>query len=309
MYQGNYENILDKISRISGLEKEEIDRRVLAKRAKLSNLISKEGAAQIVAAELGISFDKEKLKISELLPGMKKVNVIGKVIELFPVRKFNRNNRQGKVASMVIADDTSNTRVVLWDTNHIALIEKGNIKQGDVIEILNANMRDTEIHLNSFSDLKLSSENIENIKTEIILKEKKILEFRGNDNIKTRAFIVQVFEPRFFEVCPECKKRVVNSECEQHGKVVHEKRVLLNFVLDDGTETIRSVLFNEQLENLGMKTEDTNSFMDKREELLGKELFFSGNVRKNKLFNNIEFYINSIKEVNIDELIKELEKS
>ena len=47
----NYEKILERISRSSGVEKEELDRRVEAKRAKLSGLISKDGAAQIIAAE------------------------------------------------------------------------------------------------------------------------------------------------------------------------------------------------------------------------------------------------------------------
>ena len=48
----NYEKLLDRISRSSGLAKEEIEKKVEAKKAKLSGLISKEGAAQIVAAEL-----------------------------------------------------------------------------------------------------------------------------------------------------------------------------------------------------------------------------------------------------------------
>ena len=63
MGEGNYENLLRKIANSSGLEKEEIERRVEAKRAKLSGLISKDGAAQVIAAELGISFDNEQLKI------------------------------------------------------------------------------------------------------------------------------------------------------------------------------------------------------------------------------------------------------
>ncbi|MCK4647856.1 DUF2240 family protein, partial [Candidatus Pacearchaeota archaeon] len=125
----NYERILEKISKSSGLEKEEIERRIEAKRAKLSGLISKEGAAQVIAAELGISFDNEKLKIEELLPGMRKVNVIGKVINLSPVRTFTtKKGDAGKVANVFLADDTSNIKVVLWDTNHISLIEKEEIK-------------------------------------------------------------------------------------------------------------------------------------------------------------------------------------
>jgi len=88
MAEENYVKILERLARASDLEKEEIERRVEAKRAKLSGLISREGAAQVIAAELGVSFDDEKLKINELLPGMRKVNVIGKIIELFPVRTF-----------------------------------------------------------------------------------------------------------------------------------------------------------------------------------------------------------------------------
>src|SRR5271157_2888119 len=152
---GNYSNIIERISKSSGLEKEEIERRVEAKRAKLSGLISKEGAAQVIAAELGISFDNEKLKIGELLPGMRKVNVIGKVINRFPVRTFVKNEKEGKVANLVIADETSNIKVVFWDVNHIGLIERDEIAEGRVIEITNATMRGNEVHLGSFSDVKI----------------------------------------------------------------------------------------------------------------------------------------------------------
>jgi len=59
----NYEKILERISRASDLDKEELNRRVEAKRSKLSGLISREGALQVIAAELGISFDDEKLML------------------------------------------------------------------------------------------------------------------------------------------------------------------------------------------------------------------------------------------------------
>ena len=72
---GNYEKILERIVKSSEVGKEELERRVEAKRAKLSGLISKEGALQIIAAELGISFENEKLKINELLPGMRKTDL------------------------------------------------------------------------------------------------------------------------------------------------------------------------------------------------------------------------------------------
>ncbi|MBU2104323.1 MAG: DUF2240 family protein, partial [Nanoarchaeota archaeon] len=187
MNEENYLRVLDKIARLSGIEKEEIERKVEAKRAKLAGLISREGAAQVIAAELGIDFDKEKLKLEELLPGMRKVNTVGKVINLSPVRTFTtKKGEEGKVCNLFIADDTSNIKVVLWDTNHIGLIEKGNICEGVVVEISGGSMRDNELHLGSFSEIKLSQEIFEEVKTEKIVREKNISSFRVGDSLKVR---------------------------------------------------------------------------------------------------------------------------
>src|SRR3989344_7747774 len=306
--QQNYEKILEKISSVSGVEKEEIDRRVEAKRAKLSGLISRDGAAQVVAAELGISFDNERLKIEELLPGMRKVNLVGKIINSSPARNFNKNGKEGKVLNFVIADETSNVKVVLWDTNHIGLIENGKITEGSIVEIYNASVRDSEVHLGSFSELKLSDEIIGDVKTEKILKEKNIFELRQGDAVSVRAFIVQAFEPKFFEVCPECRKKTLDGMCDTHGKISPEKRAILNMVIDDGTETMRSVFFSDSISKLGLNNlESTEGFLKEKENLLGKEMIFSGNVRMNKFFNNIEFIVDNVEEIDIDKLIEKLE--
>jgi ssDNA-binding replication factor A large subunit len=310
---GNYDKILDKLSQASGIERQEVERKIEAKRAKLSGLISKEGAAQIIAAELGISFDNEKLKINELLSGMRKANVVGKIIQIFPIRTFTRNGNENKVANFILADDTANIKVVLWDVNHIGLIESNQIGKDSIIEIFNGSVRGNEIHLGSFSELKQSNETFEEVKTEQTFKEKPIAELSISDNSQIRAFIVQIFEPRFFEVCPECKKKLVaegnDFVCAEHGKIVPEKRALMNLVLDDGTETIRAVLFNDAIEGLGLTNlEDKESFDNQKENLLGKEMFFSGNVRNNNYFNNTEFIVGKVSEINLDELINQMEK-
>jgi len=314
MVDENYDKIVEKISKSSGLEKEEIERRIEAKRAKLAGLISKEGAAQVIAAELGISFDNEKLKIDELLPGMRKVNVVGKIINLSPVRTFTtKKGDEGKVVNFVLADDTSNIKVVLWDTNHIGLVEKGELKDESIVEIGNGSMRSNEIHLGSFSELKSSTETIENAITEKIVKEKNIAEFKLADSISTRAFIVQAFDPKFFHVCPECRKKAIQEaegfSCAEHGKINPDKRALINLVLDDGTETIRSVLFQDALEGLGLgDLEDQDNLIVQRQNLLGKEMVFLGDIRMNNFFNNPEFIVESVKEINPDELVAVLEK-
>ncbi len=313
--EGNYERILEKISKSAGIEKEELETRVEAKRTKLSGLISKEGAAQVIAAELGISFDNEQLKIEELLPGMRKVNLVCKVINMSPVRTFTtKKGEEGKVVNLFVADDTSNMRIVLWDTNHVGLVEKGEIKEGSVIEVANGTMREGELHLGSFSEVKQSSKSFDNVNTEKVVKEKTIASFNVSENIGARAFIVQMFEPRFFNVCPECKKKATaegeSFTCAEHGTVVPEKRAIMNLIIDDGTESIRAVFFHETINGLGLTDlENVEKMTEQKQTLLGKEMFFSGNVRMNTYFNNPELIVNEVKEVNLDELIGKLEKN
>ena len=312
----NYEKVIEKIARASGIDKEEVQKKVEAKRAKLSDLISYEGAAQIVAAELGINFENEKLKINELLPGMRKVNVVGKMINLSPVRTFkNSKGENMKVANFVLADDTSNVKIVLWDSNHISLIEGGRVKEGNIIELNNATMRGGQLHLGSFSELKISSELLDDDKIiiERVVSEKKISELVVSDSVKVRAFILQTFEPKSFNVCSECSKKATaegeNFICVTHGKIFPEKRYLINIVLDDGTETIRTVLFHTNLPKIGLtELENVERTIFQREDLLGKEMIFSGNVRMNKFFNEPEFIVEQVSEVNLENLIGELKK-
>lgn len=303
----NYHKILAKLSEVSGVAEEEIERRVEAKRAKLSGLISREGALQVIAAELGISFDNEKLKINELLPGMRKVNFSGKIITLYPIRTFRtKDGGEGKVANMVVADDTANIKVVLWDTNHIEKLESGEISEGSVIEVSSGAMRENEVHMGSFSDLKKSNETFDDLKTEKPIKEKTISEFNPGESVKLRAFVVQSFEPRFYEVNLDTGKKVTEEELA--SGVPTEKRAILNITIDDGTENIRAVLFHENVQKAGVKSYEDQSLMKQEvQNILGRELVFSGNIRRNSYSGNYELVVSSVEDLDLDGLIKELE--
>ncbi|MBD3252857.1 hypothetical protein GF386_03945 [Candidatus Pacearchaeota archaeon] len=306
----NYQKLVELISENSGVSVEEIERKIEAKQAKLSGLISREGAAQVIAAELKINFDRELIKISQIVPGMRKINLIGKIIEMTPIREYNKNGRSGRIGSFRLADDTSNIRTVLWDENHIDLIAKGEIEKESTVEINNASIRNGELHLGSFSEIKKSDKVFDEVVKERPVFKKLIKHFNPNEDSSARAFIVQVFQPRFFEVCPDCRKKAEAGQCKVHGKIVPEKRALLNFIIDDGSDSIRAVMFSDRLEELMNMEElaDSEKFSLKREELLGKEMIISGQVRKNAVFNNKEFVVNAFGEVDVDKLIDELEK-
>ena len=291
----SYTGLVEKISKYSQLSVEEIEKKVEAKKSKLSGLISKEGAAQIVAAELGISFENEILKIKELSEGLRRANVVGKITRVFPVREFSKNGRSGKFASFTLGDDTSNTRVVLWDSNHVALIESGNLVQGKVIEIRGANFKNGEIHVSAFSDIKPSEQKFDSVKETSTSTSGSFVEAKEGAFVNVRAFIVQTFEPRFFD----------------SKKNIGEKGVLLNIVLDDGTATMRSVLFGENIKKL-LAVNDAELFSlevlnVKRAELIGDEKIFTGNFRMNSFSNNLEFSVRGVDDFSVENVVKELE--
>ena len=65
------------------------------------------------------------------------------------VKKFtSKKGREGKLANMILADDTGEIRVVLW-TENIKFLKK--ILEGDVIKINNAEVkqgfREDELHM------------------------------------------------------------------------------------------------------------------------------------------------------------------
>jgi len=310
----NYKILIERIVKSSGLSIEEVEERVDAKKEKLSGLISKEGAAQIIAAELGISFEDQDLKVNELMPGIKKVNLVGKIVNLFPVREYEKNGREGKVANFILADETGSVRVVLWDINHISLIEDGRVKKGSVVEIKNGAMRDSEVHLSGFSEFRESMVSIGDVKDELSVREEVLENVRQGQSVRVRGLVVQIFQPRFYSVCPNCnKKAVLEGEkftCLEHGNIVPKERAILNFVLDDGTETMRVVMFSDQINMLisegDLKNPEKASAF--RDDFIGTEIYLEGTVKRNQLFNNLEIIASKVEKVDVEKLIEVLEK-
>jgi ssDNA-binding replication factor A large subunit len=303
-----YEQLVDKIANASGLTVNDVMEKVEAKCAKLSGLISKEGSAQIVASELGVNLDEEKMKVGELMDGMRKVKIVGKIVQEPRISEFTtKNGAQSKVLSTMLADDSGNVRTVLWDVNHIALFDEGKLKNNQIVEISNASIRNNELHLGSFSEIKPSSEEVGNVKTVSQGMEKIIGEVKPGENVKMRAVVVQIFQPKFFEVNKDTGRKVTEEEKKAGAEI--EKRALLGIVLDDGSENMRGVMFGDQIKQLGFEQEDLENFdqfMKKKNEILGKEAFFSCNVRTNNLFNTTELIVNGVEEIDIDSLIESL---
>jgi len=232
-------------------------------RGKINNLISKQGAAHIVANEYGVRVfepqiqEERKVTIKELLPALRNVEVCGKIIKLFEVRSFKTASREGRVANMTIADETGSCRLVLWDEKQLQEVEAGNIKEGDIVRVKNGYVRSNqfsgnEVHMGNQATWEINPEGVafSGIQSEAPVTMKHINELQENETVEVIGTVVQLFEPRFYDSCPECRKKVVFGEdgeiqCATHGKVEPVAQAILNMVFDDGTDNIRVVCFRE----------------------------------------------------------------
>jgi len=303
-----YNDILEKIQEKSGLTQEEIKEKIDGKLKQLSGLISREGAAHIVANELGVKLFSSlggKLQIKNILSGMRSVEVVGKVISVFELREFNSKGRSGKVASFIIGDETGTIRVVMWGDQAENIAK---LKENMIVRIANGYVRESqnikEIHLNNMGKLIINpeGETIGEVKETSSGKRKKINELNENDsNVEILGTIVQVFDPRFFEICPECNRRAKLQEdgfvCETHGSITPNYSFVLNLFLDDGTDNIRTVCFRNQALKLLNKTheqmleykDNPEKFEELKTELLGNIVKFVGRTTKNEMFDRLEF--------------------
>ena len=303
-----YEEIVLKINENTKMPASEIEERVERKLKQLSGLISKEGAAHILANELGVKIFEQlsgKLQIKNILSGMRDVETVGKVLHVYDVKEFSNENRSGKVASLLIGDETGSIRVVMWGAQ---ADNAANLVQGFIVKVIGGYVRENngrkEIHLNDRSQLIINpkGEIINEVANVVNGSRKEIKALEENDNeVELLGTIVQVFDLRFYEVCPKCGKRAKQSVdlyvCAEHGNVIPAYGYVLNAVLDDGTETIRCVFFRNQAERLlNLNQEQLLKFKSEPAEfeaaknnLLGTIVKLNGRTNKNSMFNRLEF--------------------
>ena len=241
---------------------------------------------------------------------MNSVEVLSKVIKIYGIREFEKDGKQGKVASILIGDETGTCRMTLWDTNHIGEIEKNNLMEEKVVLVKNAYVKENngfkEIHLGNRANIVYPNEkvNVISYSPQQAINTKKIKDLEVNDYVSIEGTIVQVFDPRFYDSCPECRKKLnEEGKCEVHGVVEKKEVPIINIFLDDGTENIRVVMFGsaDQLIKNKETLKNTDEF---RDEVLGKQLKIQGKVIKNEMFDRNEFRASIVEELKPEDIIK-----
>jgi len=326
------EDILQEIQKSTNLAKEELEAKIEEKQKELSGLVSIEGAAYLVATELGLDLlgkKRRKFEIKNISSGLKNLTLYGRIFKVSPIVEFQRQDgSSGKVSNIFLGDDTGFVRAPLWN-EQVDLIEEGTIKVGDAIQIINAMSRDsiyggTEIVLGKYGKInpieapELPS--AEDLDKKYFGKgfERRDIKNLGPGSYEISGTIVQIFRGRFlFETCPICKTTLKKKDdkfvCVQDGEVEPKHSMLLAGILDDGTSNIRTVFFRENAESLlGASIDDLLAIDEEKrhdfinERVVGKELVLQGRVKKNKVFNREEFIVSKVKPLNVSEESKRL---
>lgn len=313
------DDILKELMAKASLSKAELMEKIHDKQQELSGLVSIEGAAHLVARDLGIDLlkNKEKFyKLKDIKPEMRNFNLKVRVSSITPVKTFTKKDgTEGRVCNLVVFDETGEARVPLWD-KQIETIEES-LKPGDVIQLKNISSRQ-----NIFGGIELVLLKTSNI---IKLEDDKSLPSTPSPSaskrielkdategyFEIRAIIVDVFNTNpIFLSCPKCKSKVENANgeyiCKTHGNVKPDANMIITGVLDDGTGTIRAVFFKDMAREISdidvkalqdMTQEEAIKLI--KENVLGKEFLFKGRIQKNKIFESLEFVASDVKEVDV----------
>lgn len=297
------QELVEKIQKQSEIDKKKINAMIDEKYEEFSGVINREAAAHLVAQDLGVDIPKSnasKLQIKNIVPGMRNINFIARILKISPINEFSKKNGEpGKVVNVFVSDGTGYTRIPLWN-DQVKMVEDEILKIGDTIQVLNGMSKENiygevEIAIGKFGAIK-KIEDEEVLPNLDFMKKSYLTEASSRVNIselvpgefEVRGTVVQVFKGNF----------IFSPESDEKGLVV-------SCMIDDETGNIRVVFFRELAEKvLGTSTKKLEEVSQDarydfvRDRLVGKELIISGRVKNNKFFKTLEIVADSVKDLN-----------
>jgi replication factor A1 len=168
MSKTSLEEIVNRIlASRSELNRKQVLERIEQKKKDTGNFLTDETAARIAASELGVEIVKKpfrlKIQIQDLVSGLNDATVTGQVMTVYPTKTFKRRDwTEGKLASLIVSDESGTLRAVLWDKK-VELVEGGKIQRGQTVRISHGYVREgldgkPELHLGDRGNLKVIKE-------------------------------------------------------------------------------------------------------------------------------------------------------
>jgi replication factor A1 len=163
------ENQISKIASRLKVSREEVLKKLEEKRQKTGGLISDEVLLRMLATELGVEIDMNKvgeptLLIGNLVPGLSDVTVAGRVIAIFPPKSSEKEKENAKVrtASLIIADKSGAIRVVLWNDKTV-YAEQDKVRVEQILRFrhgytVEGRLGNVELHIGEKGEVEIEPE-------------------------------------------------------------------------------------------------------------------------------------------------------
>ena len=97
---------------------------------QMDGLMDEQSAAMLVAEELAGS---QVETVADIEAGMDEVQFVAKVVSVGEVRSFDRDDGEGRVLNVDVADETGSVRLAFWDGRAVAAAEE--LERGEVLRV------------------------------------------------------------------------------------------------------------------------------------------------------------------------------
>jgi replication factor A1 len=246
MHKNSYKELMEKIVGEGKITLQEAQKRVEEKRRAMGGLLSEEGAAYIVAKELGIRLPQNAQKITinikDINMEMSNVSLKARILKVFPIREYTtKEGKKGKHASLIIGDRTGKMRLVVWDPLAEQTLE---MQKGQMLQINRAYPKlsiqgdGIELHVGYRGSLEILPDEADTVNYPLP---------------ETKIYKIDELQPDLKEVDLEAKVKSVEEKREfqrENGQQGLYRRVQLT----DGRHTLTMVMWGSHA-NLGEQME------------------------------------------------------
>jgi replication factor A1 len=195
-----------------------------------------------------ISIEAYEIKIGNITGGMGNVTVTGKILSA-EERNIIVKNEPKTVYSGIIADDTGKIQYSAWNDFQL--------KEGETVCIKNAYIRSwkgiPQLNMGDRCEVSRVDDTFGASvgKTAATREIGDIVKNGGGLDINIVGTVMDVRRGSgLIERCPECKRSIMNGECQMHGSVDSVLDLRLKLTVDDGTGALNAIINRDLTEKL-----------------------------------------------------------
>lgn len=241
-------------------------------------------------------------KIAELKEGVE-ADFFARALEVGEIKEFKRTNKWGKeevgkLARLLVADDSGKINVVLWDEN--AEVVKY-LRVGEAVKVESGlpktNAGELEVQLGWRARI-IAGANAHGLSEREKLWEahfplRKLAELKEGETASVRAILKEIGSGRFFRKCKKCNAGMnIHETICNCGSIEYRDALMLDATIADETGEVQVIFFGREAAHLlgaEIITIDPQIVIDlKKPHLLGKKLMLIVRANQGKVSGKLE---------------------